>query len=131
MFRTGDPRTKSSAAGLATLPRFGELAVPLREDFRLSSFELVLRSDIADGTVETDRVVMLHVTGYRPSRLLQRQRGLRPDALALARNTRYTLLGLTATMSRSNIMNASRRYPSSGYSRWNSTIARFSSSSTQ
>ena len=54
-------------------------------DLLLAPGEHVLRRDVANGTVQTDIVVMFHVTLHKPPRILQRQRRSRPDALSFER----------------------------------------------
>src|SRR6516164_9993699 len=62
-----------------------QLPISLSMDLLLTAGELVLRRDIADGTVQADIVVMFHVALHQPPRILQRQRRSRPDALSFER----------------------------------------------
>ena len=51
----------------------------------LASGEHVLRSDVADGTVQADVVVMFDVALHHSKRIVQRKRCSWPDTLALER----------------------------------------------
>jgi hypothetical protein len=62
-----------------------QLSISLIMDLLLTADEHVLRRDIANGTVQADTVVMLHVALHQPPRILQRQRRSRPDALSFER----------------------------------------------
>ena len=75
----------SLAQLLAAFARFHELAVAFGVDGSVVAEELVVGGDIADGTVQTDLVVVLDVIGDDPSRVFQRQRDLGANALALDR----------------------------------------------
>ena len=62
-----------------------QLPIPLGMDLPLTPGEHVLRSDVADGTVQPDVIVMLDVALYQTPRIVQRQRRSRPDALSFER----------------------------------------------
>src|SRR5690349_10698444 len=65
--------------------RLLQLPAAFRVDLLLTAGEHVLRRDVANGTVQADIVVMFHVALHQPTRILQRQRGSRPDALSYER----------------------------------------------
>src|ERR1017187_4635020 len=79
-----------SSRGLpaATLPlspgRF-QLSISLSMDLLLPPRQHVLRRDVADGTVQTDVVVVLDVALHQTPRIFQRQWRSRPDALSFER----------------------------------------------
>lgn len=54
-------------------------------DLGLSSGEPILRCHIADGAVQSHRVVVIHVDLNQAARIFQRQRGQGPDALPFER----------------------------------------------
>ena len=68
---------------LAAFAGLGEFAVALCEDFLVASFEFVLGRDVADGAVQADVVVMGDVIGRRAAGVVERERHLDADALAL------------------------------------------------
>jgi hypothetical protein len=59
--------------------------MPLGLNLLLVPGEHVLWSDVADGTVQANVVVMLHITLYQAPCIFQRQRRSRPNALAFQR----------------------------------------------
>ena len=60
------------ATNLPLLPRRLQLPVALRVDLMLAPGEHVFRRDVPDGAIQTDVVVMLHVTLNQTPRILQR-----------------------------------------------------------
>src|ERR1019366_2835441 len=62
-----------------------QLPISLGMDLSLTPGKHILRRDVADGAVQADVVVMLHVALHQSSRVFQRQRRSRPDALAFER----------------------------------------------
>lgn len=50
-----------------------QFAIALGEDGSVASFEFVLGGDIADGAVQADGVVVVHVIGHNASRIFQGQ----------------------------------------------------------
>src|SRR5215471_17226494 len=62
-----------------------QLPISLTMDLLLTAGEHVLRRDVANGTVQADVVVILHVALHQPARILQRQRRSRPDTLSFER----------------------------------------------
>lgn len=61
------------------LPQFagrGQLAIPLGEDFEVAIFQSHAWSNIADGAVQTDLVIVRHEMGDEPRGIVQRQRHL-------------------------------------------------------
>jgi len=69
------------AAILPLFPRPLQLPIPLGLNLLLMPGEHVLRRDVADGTVPTDVIAMVYVTLNHASRIFQRQRRSRADAL--------------------------------------------------
>ena len=70
---------------LSLLSRLLQLPIPLSMDLVLTPGEPVLRRDVADGTVQTDVVVMLDVARHQSPCIFQRQWRSRPDALSFER----------------------------------------------
>ena len=68
---------------LAKFASLGEFAVALGEDGDILAKECVVGRDIADGAIQANSVVMFDILGNDPSGVLQRQRNLDADALAL------------------------------------------------
>jgi hypothetical protein len=66
---------------LPLFPRRLQLPILPSLNLLLMPGEHVLRRDVADGTVQADVVVMLHVTLNQTARIFQRQRCARADAL--------------------------------------------------
>jgi hypothetical protein len=62
-----------------------QFAIAGREDLILTPFELGLGRDGADGAVQPHRDVVLHVPRHDPAGVLQRQRRLGADSVALER----------------------------------------------
>ena len=62
-----------------------QLAVAFRVDLLLTPRQHILRRDVADGTVQADVVVMLHVALDQTPCIFQRKRRFRPNALAFQR----------------------------------------------
>ena len=77
LFVPGLPQLFAAFAGL------GELAVALGMDGLVVAEQAVVGCDVADGTVQADVVVMLHVVGDDAAGILERQRHLDADAIAL------------------------------------------------
>src|SRR4051812_24127686 len=79
---TGRPRCRG---GPATTPRPGLRQLPLAggEDLPVAAFQSILRRDVTDRTVQADFMVMGDVRRHDPQRVVQAQRRLDPDALAL------------------------------------------------
>ena len=80
----------SSSRGLlaTNLPLFSrllQLPIPLGMDLLLTPGEHVLRSDVADGAVQADVVVMLDVALHKTPRIVQRQWRSGPNALSFER----------------------------------------------
>jgi hypothetical protein len=73
----------------------GEFGITTGQDRFGSAFELVLGRYVADRTMQTPGIVMVHEIGNDGSGVLKRQRSPHPDASAL---------GLTATISSSIII---------------------------
>jgi len=65
---------------LPLFPRRLQLPIPLGVNLLLMPSEHVLRRDVAYGAVQTDVVVMLHVTLNQTPRIFRRQRRSRADA---------------------------------------------------
>src|SRR4029453_2284473 len=64
-------------------PRRLQLPVALGEDGLVTTLELGLRRDVADGAVQPHRIVMLDVPRHHPPRVLQTQGRLGADTVAL------------------------------------------------
>jgi hypothetical protein len=60
-----------------------QLPIPTGVDLLLTPGEHVLWRDVANRAVQADVVVMLDVALHQTPRIVQRQRGSRPDALSL------------------------------------------------
>jgi len=54
-------------------------------DLRLPARLYVLRRDVADRAVQPDVIVVVNVTLHQTSRIIERQRRSRPDALPFER----------------------------------------------
>jgi hypothetical protein len=67
---------------LASLAGLGQLAIPRSKDFFVAPFELVFGSDITDGAMEADIVVMGDIICDEASGVVERQRHLDTDAIA-------------------------------------------------
>src|ERR1700687_1807529 len=76
------PSRRPLAAILPLFLRRVQLPIPLGLNLLLVPGEHVLWSDAADGTVQTNVVVMLHITLYQAPCIFQRQRCFRPNAVA-------------------------------------------------
>ncbi len=63
------------------MTRFLQLAIACRVNLRLAPGEHIVRRHIADGTVQTYGVVMLHVGLNQTQRIFPGQRCAGPDAL--------------------------------------------------
>ena len=79
------PSRRPLAAILPLFLRRVQLPMPLGLNLLLVPGEHVLWSDVADGTVQANVVVMLHITLYQAPCIFQRQRRSRPNALAFQR----------------------------------------------
>ncbi len=62
-----------------------ELAIALRPDFLLPTFEHGLGSDVAQGAVQADGVVVLEVTADQAASILERKRAAGTKALGFER----------------------------------------------
>jgi hypothetical protein len=60
------------AANLPLLPSRLQLPVPLSVDFLLPPSEHVFRRDVARGAVQTDVVVVVHVSAYQTPAIIER-----------------------------------------------------------
>src|SRR5438034_5917634 len=78
------PSRRPLAAILPLFLRRVQLPIPLGLNLLLVPGEHVLWSDVADGTVQANVVVMLHITLYQAPCIFQRQRRSRPNALPLS-----------------------------------------------
>src|SRR5579864_3358646 len=84
--RTPRPTERDSSSGLlpTDLPMFPgglQLPVPFRVDLLLPPRQHVLRRDIARRAVQSDVVVVVHVSAYQTPGIIERQRRSWPDAL--------------------------------------------------
>src|SRR5215469_4009489 len=79
------PSRRPLAAILPLFLRRVQLPIPLGLNLLLTPGEHVLWSDVADGTVQANVVVMLHITLYQAPCIFQRQRRSRPNAFAFQR----------------------------------------------
>src|SRR5208337_5191993 len=66
---------------LPPFPRLLQLPVALGVDLLSPPRQHVLRSEVADGAIQPNVVVMLDVALHQSPRIFQRQRRSRPDAL--------------------------------------------------
>ena len=66
---------------LATLSRCFEFAIPFGKDLFVPAFEFGQRRDISDAAVQADFVVMPDILLDESSRLVQRQRRVKPQTL--------------------------------------------------
>ena len=86
---TGDWPFRSSGSLLATnLPLFSrlvQLLIPLGMDLLLTPGNHVLGSDVANGAIQADVVVMLDVALHKTPRIVQRQSRSGPNALSFER----------------------------------------------
>src|SRR5262249_32002490 len=71
------------ASFLPPFPGLLEFAVPLGPDGLLPALQLGLGRDVADGAVQTHRVVLLHVARHDAPGVLHGQGRLRADAIPL------------------------------------------------
>ena len=82
------PRRSSRCLLTTNLALFSgllHLPIPLGVDLSLTPREHVLRRDVADGAVQADVVVMLHVALHQTPGIVQLQRRSRLDALSFER----------------------------------------------
>ena len=68
---------------LAAFAGLGQFAIACGEDLLVAAVELVLGRDVADGAVQADGVVMGDVIGDDAAGVVERQRHLDADAIAL------------------------------------------------
>jgi hypothetical protein len=73
------------AATLELLPGRFQLPIPLGMDLLPATGEHVLRRDVVRRAVQSHVVVVVRVTLHQTSRMTQRQRCSRPDALPFGR----------------------------------------------
>jgi len=79
------PSRRPLAATLTLLSGSFQLAVAFRLNLLLTPRQHVPRCDVADGAVQPDIVVMLHVALDQTPRIFQRQRRSRSNAFAFQR----------------------------------------------
>src|SRR5439155_9535090 len=79
------PSRRPLAAILPLFLRRVQLPIPLGLNLLLVPGEHVLWSDVADGTVQANVVVVLHITLDQAPCVFQRQRRSRPNAFAFQR----------------------------------------------
>src|SRR5215472_3475586 len=77
--------TLSATMSLPLPPGSFYLSVTFSMNLMLASVEHVLRSDVTDGTVQTDVVVMLYIEPHQTQRIIQRKRSSGSDAFAFER----------------------------------------------
>lgn len=73
------PQAASSFAGL------GQLVIPLGEDLLFASGKFVLGSDVANGAVQADAVVVFDKISDKPARVIERERNSNANAIAFER----------------------------------------------
>ena len=73
----------SLSSVFASFAGLGEFAVALVKDLLVAAIEFVLGRDVADGTMQSNVVVMDDVIGHDPPGVIQRERHADADALAL------------------------------------------------